>query len=292
MVVKLHQNKSQVNAGNTRFSPYTHRYIAYTLCIGVFFQCSMPIKVYAEDDMALIDKGFYAPLFKSNDAPSAIEVASFYMDQYPITNEQFHSFTKQHTKWDKGKIKPIFGDRNFLKQFSEGNMNDIAKQPVTNVSWFAARAYCRSVDKRLPTTDEWEYVAKASHDLADGSEQAGYRQQILEWYSKPAGNLPNIDETQANYWKVYAMHGVVWELVSDFNTALVTGESRGDTQLDKQLFCGAGAASSVDPNDYAAFMRYAMRSSYSAHYTIESLGFRCAKDITTRDITKDNEAER
>ena len=67
--------------------------------------------------------------------------------------------------------------------------------------------------------------------------------------------------------------------MSDFNTALVTGESRGDTQLDKQLFCGAGAASSVDPGDYAAFMRYAMRSSYSAHYTIESLGFRCASDV-------------
>ncbi len=76
------------------------------------------------------------------------------------------------------------------------------------------------------------------------------------------------------------MHGVVWELVNDFNTALVTGESRGDSQLDKQLFCGAGAESSVDPNDYAAFMRYALRSSYSAHYTVESLGFRCAMGTT------------
>ena len=60
----------------------------------------------------------------------------------------------------------------------------------------------------------------------------------------------------------------------------VAGESRGDTQLDQQLFCGAGAASSVDPNDYAAFMRYALRSSYSAHYTVESLGFRCALGAT------------
>ncbi|MFT6408028.1 MAG: sulfatase activating formylglycine-generating enzyme [Arenicella sp.] len=75
------------------------------------------------------------------------------------------------------------------------------------------------------------------------------------------------------------MHGVVWEMVRDFNTALVTGESRGDSSLDKQLFCGAGASSSVDPSDYAAFMRYALRSSYSASYTLSSLGFRCAKDI-------------
>jgi sulfatase modifying factor 1 len=67
-------------------------------------------------------------------------------------------------------------------------------------------------------------------------------------------------------------------LVSDFNTSLVTGESRGDSQLEKSLFCGAGAASSADPSDYAAFMKYALKSSYEANYTMESLGFRCAKD--------------
>jgi formylglycine-generating enzyme required for sulfatase activity len=236
--------------------------------------------------MVLIGKGYYTPLFKSDDGPSTIAVESFYLDQYSVTNEQFHSFTEQHIKWNKENIKPVFSDNNYLKHFSEDMLDEIAEQPVTNVSWFSARAYCRAVKKRLPTSNEWEYVAKASRDLADGSKQAEYRQQILEWYSKPASNLPNVHETQANYWQVYGMHGVVWELVSDFNTALVTGESRGDTQLDKQLFCGAGAASSVDPGDYAAFMRYAMRSSYSAHYTVESLGFRCARDITTMDVTQ------
>lgn len=284
MVVKSHQNKSQLNAANIRIFPYTRRYIACGLYIGVFLFLPC-ITSASNEDMVLIGKGSYFPLFKSDDGPLAIEVESFYLDKYPVTNEQFYSFTEQYSKWHKDKIKPIFSDSNYLKQFSTENRNGIAKQPVTNVSWFAARAYCRSVDKRLPTTSEWEYVGKASRDKADGSQQAEYRQQILEWYSRPAGNLPDVHETQPNYWNVYAMHGVAWELVSDFNTALVTGESRGDTQLEKQLFCGAGAASSVDPNDYAAFMRYAMRSSYSAHYTIESLGFRCATDITTQDIT-------
>ena len=279
MVVKLRQHKSHLNAANIRLFPDTHRYIAYALYIGVFFMSCVPIKASSEG-MVLIGKGHYTPLFKSDDGPLTIEVESFYIDQYPVTNEQFHSFTEQHTKWDKKNIKPIFSDSNYLKHFSAENRYEISKQPVTNVSWFTARAYCRTVNKRLPTTSEWEYVGKASRDMADGSKQAEYRQQILEWYSRPVGKLPNVDETQVNYWQVYGMHGVVWELVSDFNTALVTGESRGDTQLDKQLFCGAGAASSADPNDYAAFMRYAMRSSYSAHYTIESLGFRCAKDVT------------
>jgi formylglycine-generating enzyme required for sulfatase activity len=33
------------------------------------------------------------------------------------------------------------------------------------------------------------------------------------------------------------------------------------------------------PSDYGVFMRYALRSSYSANYTLNSLGFRCAKDL-------------
>jgi len=279
MVVKSRLNKFQVNAQNTRILKKAHRYIIGTLCIGVLLQWSV-VDAYAEDDMVQIPKGHYTPLFKSDDGVKTVAVESFNIDKYPVTNSQFHNFTKQHTKWDKAGIKPVFSDSNYLKHFSDDVMDDIAAQPVTNVSWFAARAYCRSVNKRLPTISEWEYVAKASHNLADGSKEPEYKRQILEWYSKPnTVKLPNVHETQANYWQVYGMHGVVWELVSDFNTALVTGESRGDTQLDKQLFCGAGAASSVDPGDYAAFMRYAMRSSYSAHYTVESLGFRCASDV-------------
>lgn len=276
MVVKLHQNKLQPSVLSTRTS-LARRYAIFILYVGVlFFSCSANA---SNEDMVLIPKGEYTPLFKDKDGPKTIAVSPFYLDQYAVTNKQFYAFSKLNKKWAKDQIKPIFSDRNYLKHLSAEVMDDIAQQPVTNVSWFAARAYCRSVNKRLPTTAEWEYTAKASSSQADGSKQAKYRQQILEWYSKPAGNLPNVDKTHVNYWKIYGMHGVVWELVSDFNTALVTGESRGDTQLEKQLFCGAGAASSVDPNDYAAFMRYAMRSSYSASYTIESLGFRCAKDV-------------
>lgn len=276
-----------MNAQNTRLFKYTHRYIKVLLCIGVLLTLSLT-NAYAEDDMVLIPKGYYTPLFKSEDGVKTVAVESFYFDKYSVTNAQFDVFTKQHPKWDKEEIKPIFSDGNYLKHFSDDVMNDIAAQPVTNVSWFAARAYCRSVNKRLPTISEWEYVAKASHDLADGSQQPEYRQQILEWYSRPSTDtLPNVQDTPVNYWKVHGLHGVVWELVSDFNTALVTGESRGDTQLDKQLFCGAGAASSVDPNDYAAFMRYAMRSSYNAEYTIESLGFRCAQDVIANDAREE-----
>ncbi len=229
--------------------------------------------------MVYIQAGSYTPLFKQDEEADEIQVESFYLDQFQVTNNQFAEFIKKFPKWKPENIKPIFTDKNYLRQFNDQSQKDINNKPVTNISWFAAKAYCKSLGKRLPTVDEWEYVGQASEDKVNGTDDPKYRQQILQWYAKPSFfKLPDVENTIPNYWKVYGMHGVVWELVSDFNTSLVTGESRGDSQLEQDLFCGAGAASSVDPNDYAAFMRYALRSSYEAHYTLSSLGFRCARD--------------
>ena len=75
------------------------------------------------------------------------------------------------------------------------------------------------------------------------------------------------------------LHGLVWEWTSDFNSALVTGDARGDTGLERQLFCGAGSLGASDLGNYAGFMRFGFRSSLRAGYTVHNLGFRCAKDV-------------
>ena len=68
--------------------------------------------------------------------------------------------------------------------------------------------------------------------------------------------------------------------VNDFNGELTTGESRGDTDAERNRFCGAGSlnASEQDRVNYAAFMRYALRGSLQGVYALENLGFRCVKD--------------
>jgi formylglycine-generating enzyme required for sulfatase activity len=84
---------------------------------------------------------------------------------------------------------------------------------------------------------------------------------------------------QPNYFGVRDLLSLVWEWVDDFNTALVTGESRADTGLERTLFCGAGAAGARDLENYPAFMRAGMRSSLRASYVVPNLGFRCAQSI-------------
>ena len=235
----------------------------------------------APSGMVHIPDGYYIPLFKENEQIQQFPVDAFFLDIHQVTNQEFQDFVMANPKWGSNKIKPIFADQNYLHHLKSELADSQSGQPVTNVSWFAARAYCKSKNKRLPTVAEWEYVARASENKPEGKDEPGFNQLILEWYSKPATlDLPSVDSTTSNYWGVKGMHGVVWELVNDINTSLVTGESRGDSQLENALYCGAGAASSVDPSDYAAFMRYATRSSYEARYTLASMGFRCAKSIT------------
>lgn len=141
---------------------------------------------------------------------------------------------------------------------------------MVNVSWFAANAYCEAQDGRLPTTDEWEYLA--SQEDASRRDEA-----ILNWYSKPNDKKGRPGPGYIGKYGVTDMFGKIWEWTSDFNSTFVTGESREDTSLSRSLFCGAGSAGSSDPTAYATFMRFAFRSSLRGGYALPNLGFRCAK---------------
>ena len=68
---------------------------------------------------------------------------------------------------------------------------------------------------------------------------------------------------------------------------MVTGDARGDTGLDRQLFCGSGSAGAKDRDDFPAFMRYGFRSSLKASYAVHNLGFRCSQNLDdTKNETK------
>ena len=147
------------------------------------------------------------------------------------------------------------------------------------VSWFAAKAYAEWKGKRLPTQDEWEYVARADEKSQDATKDPEFHRRVLAWYGKPTPNPPpEVGSGFRNVYGVHDLHGVVWEWVGDFNTVLVTGESRQDSGIDRGLYCAAGAVGSNDPSDYASYMRYAFRSSLNARYTVGNLGFRCASE--------------
>jgi formylglycine-generating enzyme len=147
------------------------------------------------------------------------------------------------------------------------------------VSWFAASAYCESAGGRLPTWYEWEYVATASETARDARGDPAWRQRILAWYAKPAAShLPPIGKTPANSYGVRDIHGVVWEWVEDFNSIMISGDNREQGDPDILKYCGTGALTMQDKDNYAILMRLALFSSLQGRYTTSSLGFRCASD--------------
>jgi len=233
--------------------------------------------------MVLIPAGQYTPLFRSEKDPKEIAVESFFLDVLPVTNGDFLKFVRAHPKWQRSQVRRLFADEDYLKLWVgdlDIGTNILAGAPVTYVSWFAAKAYCTWKRGRLPTTAEWEYAAAASPVRPDGQNDPEFRKAVRLWYSTQAPKvLPTVGSGRANYFGVYDLHGSVWEWVADFNTAMVTGDARGDTGLDRQLFCGGGSEGAKDRSDFPAFMRYGFRSSLNASYTVHNLGFRCARSL-------------
>ena len=116
---------------------------------------------------------------------------------------------------------------------------------------------------RLPTVAEWEYIGAASKDKANASRDPEFLQTILDWYSVPRdpGGLSPVRRGRPNLYGIYDLHSLIWEWVEDFNSSLQAGEGRSEGSLNKDLFCGGGGASGANKEDYAAYMRFAFRSS-------------------------------
>ena len=100
---------------------------------------------------------------------------------------------------------------------------------------------------------------------------------MLQWYSRPSSQaLPSVGGP-ADVHGVRDLNGVVWEWVDDFNALLVGSDSRDQDGADKMKFCGAGAVSMQEKENYATLMRIAMLSALKAVDTTNNMGFRCAK---------------
>ncbi|HET9862604.1 MAG TPA: formylglycine-generating enzyme family protein [Steroidobacteraceae bacterium] len=208
-------------------------------------------------------------------------VAAFRMDRLPVTNADFARFVAAHPRWRRDRVARVFADEAYLQHWAEAGTPAAGseRQPVTRVSWFAANAYCEARGARLPTWYEWEWVAAAGKDRADARDDPQWRQRILDWYARPAsGALPEVGRGEPNYYGIRDIHGLVWEWVQDLGSMLVSSDNREQGDPDTDRFCGSGALTFEQKENYAMLMRIATLSSMKAGYTSGSMGFRCVTD--------------
>ena len=231
-------------------------------------------------EYVVIPPGKLASVLASDADTGPTVIPGFAMRPTPVTNGEYLAFVKTHREWQRGKAPSSFADGTYLHTWRSTvtlGVGMSADQPVTNVSWFAAEAFCENEDARLPTWLEWEYVAAADEKVFDARGNPAWRARILSWYSQTSSApLPSVGG-DANAYGVRNMHGLVWEWVDDFNALLVSADSRNQGDPDKLQFCGAGAISLKDRDNYAVLMRIALLSSLSATSTTNNLGFRCVR---------------
>jgi len=234
-------------------------------------------------NIALLPAGTFRPQYGLEPNQKGFKVIPFRLDRSPVDQLNFSKFLKDSPDFRPERIKRVLAEERYLSDWKRGsrdwkpNPKNI-HHPIIYVSWFAANAYCESVKGRLPTTLEWEYAAAASATRADASQDQAFLAKILNWYAR-ATAVRDVKKEPPNLYGIYDLHGLIWEWTSDFNSSFITMDNREDGEQSKNLFCGNSGQGAENRANYAAFMRYAMRSSLRPNYVTEHLGFRCAYDI-------------
>jgi sulfatase modifying factor 1 len=250
----------------------------------ILLTCLISTASLAGGTYVRIPAGEFTSVLKYEDNKGKQKMAAFEMMKQPVTNAEFLAFVRKNPQWQRGKTPKVFAEpKHYLSHWQTPLILGAKvkpQQPVTQVSWFAASAYCEAQNARLPTWNEWEYTAAADAKRRDARSDPAWRESILSWYSKPSNTpIADVGKTPANVYGIQDLNGLVWEWTEDYSAMLVSADNRNQSDPDKSKFCGASALSMEDKENYAVMMRVAMLSSLEAVNSTSNLGFRCARNL-------------
>jgi iron(II)-dependent oxidoreductase len=211
-----------------------------------------------------------------------VYVKGFYIDRYEVTNGQYYAFvvaTGGYTPatWDyrqhpSGKVWPL-----------DTPPPGEEENPVTDVDWYDAEAYCKWAGKRLPTEAEWEKAARGTDGRLWpwGNTFDPAKVNTLESdknWSMPVGSYPQ----GASPYGLYDMIGNAWEWTASWYQAYPGSTLRRAAFGEKyRVLRGGSYLTPLQPFARVAH-RYApdllpMELRDSNWHTGFDVGFRCAK---------------
>jgi ergothioneine biosynthesis protein EgtB len=226
----------------------------------------------------------------------------YLIDAFPVTNGEYVKFIedggyKNFRFWladgweavkKNGWTAPMYWEKDknstWIRHDYRGKHKVNPNEPVCNVSYYEADAYCRWAGKRLPTEAEWEKAAswndakKVKTVYPWGNEPPTERHaNLLESYLWAPTEIGSFPEGKSHYG-CYHMMGDVWEWTSsDF--VGYPGFRSDFVEYNDKWFCNQ----KVLRGSSFATPRLSIRNSYRNFFRPEErwmfAGFRCVQDI-------------
>ena len=244
-----------------------------------------------KEDMVLIPEGSFTMGFNTENRSEwgdideepvhEVFLSSYYIDRYEVNASNFSDFLNNYPNRASRYIETGTGVTIEKKNSEFRPRAGLENYPVNRVSWYGAEAYCRWINKRLPTEAEWEKAARGLDrrvfpwgDELPTNDRVTFRRKFAQLGFKVIEPVDSMPEGRSPYGLNH-MAGNVWEWVADWYK---------DSYYDETPFVNPkGPASGISKvlrggNWY--YKAYYMRTTYRFNERPENFkiwqGFRCA----------------
>ena len=260
-------------------------------------------------EMIHVDGGLYLLGYNGkefcydNELPeNKVYLNNYKIDNRLITNQEFIEFIdgggyQNYRYWlaDGWEVvvsdnwnSPLYwvfnkGDNKWNKKDFRGTQEIRMNEPVVNLSYYEADAFCKWAKKRLPTEAEWEKAASWDNNSNSkttypwgNTPMTNEHVNLLEsytWHPTEAGCFPK----GKSHYGCYQMIGDVWEWTSSEYVLYPGFQSRFEEYTDKwainqKVLRGGSFATPKEQ------IRNSYRNYFKPYERILFSGFRCAAD--------------
>jgi formylglycine-generating enzyme required for sulfatase activity len=227
-----------------------------------------------------------AELFAGEAPQHTVTLGPFYIDRHEVTNALYKKFLDKNPRWRRDRIQARLHNGNYLKHWDGDDYpKGKADHPVTNVSWYAAVAFCRWAGKRLPTEAEWEYAARgglAGRAFPWGDEPADKTR--ANYAGSGVGGTTRVGSYPANGYGLFDMAGNVWEYTEDewgpYTSSAQVNPVAGGNLFPDETFLSVTTRRVIRGGSYGGApvnLRAAYRDSHPPDGARDFVGFRCAR---------------
>lgn len=235
----------------------------------------------ATEECRKVDKTCDLWWFEDEYPDNLIHLDTYWIDMFEVSNEKYLEFVKLTGH------RPALDASCETEKCKKGNLWDgasfperIRDQPVTQVNWYDADAYCKWRGKRLPTEAEWEKAARGP----DGNKYPwgnnfpkGQATFLRKWRGVFTMTDVGSYSQGVSIYGVYDMAGNVWEWVSDWYfrkqySYIEKKNPKGPAEGEFKVVRGGSWV------NYPDSLRSAARRWSRPEVLFNDTGFRCAKD--------------